>query len=69
MKHNSWLDILPSLALLTEQKPKQKTTANKGVCNTCATLPFTFESILGQKKNYGNSNIFTMRQYNLQKIL
>jgi len=32
-------------------------------------LPFTFESILGQKKNYGNSNIFTMRQYNLQKIL
>ncbi len=29
---------------------------NKGVCHTVA-LPFTFKSILRQKKNYGNSNI------------
>jgi hypothetical protein len=25
------------------------------------------KSILRQKKNYGNSNIFTMQKYNLQK--
>jgi len=32
-------------------------------------LPYTFQSILRQKKkNYGNSNIyFTMQKYNLQK--
>ncbi len=32
-------------------------------------LPFTLKSILRQKKNYRNSNIFTMQKYNLQKIL
>jgi hypothetical protein len=31
-------------------------TKNKGVCDSVA-LPFTLESILRQKKNYGNSNI------------
>jgi hypothetical protein len=29
---------------------------NKGVCHVVA-LPFTLKSILGRKKNYGNSNI------------
>jgi len=33
------------------------------------SLPFTLKSILRQKKNYGNSNIFAMQKYNLQKIL
>jgi len=32
------------------------------------TLPFTLKSILRQKKNYGNSNIFTMQKYGLPKI-
>jgi hypothetical protein len=41
---------------------------NQGVCHT-VSLPFTFKSILRQKKKYGNSNIFTMQKYNLQKIL
>jgi hypothetical protein len=36
------------------------------VCHTLA-LPFPFKGILGQKKNYANSNIFTMQKYNLQK--
>jgi hypothetical protein len=31
-------------------------TSKQGVCHTVA-LPFTFKSILRQKKNYGNSNI------------
>jgi hypothetical protein len=39
----------------------------QGVCHTMA-LPFTLKSILGQKKNYGNSKFFTMKKYNLQKI-
>jgi hypothetical protein len=30
---------------------------NKGVCHTVA-LPFALRSILRQKKNYGNSNLF-----------
>jgi hypothetical protein len=30
--------------------------ALQGVCQTMA-LPFTFKSILRQKKNYGNSNV------------
>jgi hypothetical protein len=34
-------------------------------------LPFTLKKIflknLKKKKNYGNSNIFTMQKYNLQK--
>jgi hypothetical protein len=30
---------------------------NKGLCHTVA-LPFILKSILRQKKNYGNSNIF-----------
>jgi len=39
------------------------------VCHS-ATLPFTLKSILRQKKNYENSNVyFTMQKYNLQKIL
>jgi hypothetical protein len=31
-------------------------SVNKG-CATLVALPFTFKSILSQKKNYGNSNI------------
>jgi len=39
------------------------------VCHSAA-LPFTLKSILRQKKNYENSNVyFTMKKYNLQKIL
>jgi hypothetical protein len=30
-------------------------------------LPFILKRILRQKKNYGNSNYFTMPKYNLQK--
>jgi len=45
-------------------KPKQ----TRGVCDTMA-LPFTMKSILMQKKNYGNSNDFTMQKYYLPKIL
>jgi hypothetical protein len=30
-------------------------------------LPFTLKSMLRQKKNYKNSNIFTMQKYNLPK--
>jgi hypothetical protein len=30
-------------------------------------LPFTLKSILRQKKNYENLNIFTMQKFNLQK--
>jgi hypothetical protein len=41
---------------------------NQGVCHILS-LPFTLKSILRQRKNYGNSNIFTMQKYNLQKIL
>jgi hypothetical protein len=36
------------------------------VCDTVA-LPFTLKSIWRQKKNYVNSNIFTMQKYTLQK--
>jgi hypothetical protein len=33
-----------------------------------SALPFTFKSILWQKKNYENSNTyFTMQKYNFQK--
>jgi hypothetical protein len=35
---------------------KKKQHAKQGVCHTGA-LPFTLKSILGQKKNNGNSNI------------
>jgi len=35
---------------------KKKMKGGKVVCHT-VTLPFTFESILRQKKIYGNSNI------------
>jgi len=38
-------------------------------CVTTVTLPFTLKSIFRQNKNYGNSNIFTLQKYNLQKIL
>jgi hypothetical protein len=38
---------------------------NQGVCHN-VSLPFTLKR---QKKNYGNSNIFTMQKYNFQKIL
>jgi hypothetical protein len=41
---------------------------NKGLCHTVA-LPFTLKSILRQKKNYGNSNIFIMQKCNLPKVL
>jgi hypothetical protein len=40
----------------------------QGVWHTVA-LPFTFKSILRQKKNYGNSNISLCKNNNLQKIL
>jgi len=41
----------------------------QGVCHTLAlALPFTLlNSILMQKKNYGNSKHFTMQMHNLQK--
>jgi hypothetical protein len=32
-------------------------------------LPFTFKSILRQKKNYGNSNILPCKNYYFPKIL
>jgi hypothetical protein len=35
-----------------------KTMPTKGVSNYTVALPFTLKSILRQKKNYGNSNIF-----------
>jgi hypothetical protein len=39
----------------------------RGVSHTVA-LPFTLKSVLRQKKkNYGNSNIYTMPKYNLPK--
>ncbi len=34
------------------------TSPNKGLCHTMMALPFALKSILRQKKNYGNSNIF-----------
>jgi hypothetical protein len=34
---------------------------NKGVCHTVA-LPFTFKSILRQKKNYGKLKYFTIQK-------
>jgi hypothetical protein len=38
----------------------------QGVCHTVA-LPFTFKSILMQKKNYGNSNISPCKNVIFQK--
>jgi hypothetical protein len=46
----------------------KRTSKNKGCVSHCVALPVTLKSILMQKKNYGNSNIyFTMQRYNLQK--
>ncbi len=45
-----------------------KKCLKQGVGHTMA-LPFTLESILRQKKNYENSNIFTMQNFSLQKKL
>jgi hypothetical protein len=45
-----------------------KKTNKQGVCHI-VFLPLTLTSILRQKKNYGNSNYFTMPKYNLQQIL
>jgi hypothetical protein len=39
-----------------KQNLHNKQTNKQGVCHTVA-LPFTLKSILGQKKNYENSNI------------
>jgi hypothetical protein len=51
-----------------EGPPKEENRNKQGVCHTLA-LPFTLKSILRQKKNYGNTQIyFTMQKYiNLQK--
>jgi hypothetical protein len=38
----------------------------QGVCRTVA-LPFTLKSILQQKKNYGNSNISTLKNIIFKK--
>jgi hypothetical protein len=46
--------------------PTSDQQQQQGVCHTVAS-PFTLNSILRQKKNYGN---FTMQKYiNLQKVL
>ncbi len=43
--------------------------SKQGVCDTVA-LPFTLKSISRQKKkNYANSNIFTMQKMYFSKIL
>ncbi len=57
--------FLGDVNVTNKQTNKQ---TKQGVCHIGA-LPFTSKSILMQKKNYGNSNIFTMQKYNLQKIL
>jgi len=43
------------------EKPKQQ-TKQRG-CVTLWPCHFTLQSILRQKKNYENSNIFTMQKY------
>jgi hypothetical protein len=59
----------PSFVIYFQPNKKIRVTKykNKGVCHTLA-LPFTLRSILRQKKkNYGNSNNFTIQKCNLQK--
>jgi hypothetical protein len=52
-----------------EEEEENTTKQNKG-CVTLYTLPFTLKSILRQKKNFLETQIFfTMQKYNLQKIL
>ncbi len=47
---------------MTNQNNKTKQNKTRGVSHLWP-LPFTFQSILRQKKkNYGNSNIFTMQK-------
>jgi hypothetical protein len=50
------MDIVFSSKFSFLAKSKFWKNGNKGVCHVVA-LPFTFKSILRQKKNYGNSNI------------
>jgi hypothetical protein len=52
------LNTYPSLSIFPkkERKKEAKQKQNKG-CVTLWPLPFTFKSILMQKKNYENSNI------------
>ncbi len=47
----TWEDKRHSISTCDDSKVKQ------GLCHTLA-LPFTLKSILRQKKNYGNKNIF-----------
>jgi hypothetical protein len=53
---------------LWQELEKKKTKGCKVVCHT-VTLPFTFESILRQKKIYGNSNISPCNNIIFKKIL
>jgi hypothetical protein len=41
--------------------PYLESQSQQGVCHIVA-LPFTLKSILRQKKNYANSEIFTMQE-------
>jgi hypothetical protein len=53
---------------VTTAKIEAEMEKKQGVYHTVA-LPFTFKSILRQKKNNGNSKYFTMQKHNLQKML
>jgi hypothetical protein len=46
-----------------------KKCINGGCVTRGVALPFTFKSILRQKKNYGNSNISPCRNIIFKKIL
>ncbi len=65
--HVSKAAFIARQALTYPQSIIKPTLIKQGVCHT-ATLPFTFKSILRQKKNYGNSNISPCKNIiNLQK--
>jgi hypothetical protein len=60
-----WDKFVIIMLVISSQYLKQK----QRVCHTIA-LPFTLKSTLRQKKNNGNSHIFTMqKKYSIQKIL
>ncbi len=48
----------------------QRIVMKQGVCHTVVALPFTWKSILRQKKEeLWKLKYLTMQKYNLQKIL
>jgi len=60
-----WLNLLVDDCQYGYRYPKIE---KQEVCHIVA-LPFTFKSILRQKKNYEKLKYFTMQKYNLQKVL